>query len=96
MNSDRMKQLHQEELASDVQSKRTTISHRGNDTDKLDLQTVHRSVYSHTKRWIDLAGALIGLLLTAIIIVPVTIAIIYDCILILKTIGVVFLRKGAC
>ena len=63
----------QEELASNVQPK-WTPARREYDIGRADLQKVHRSVYSQTKRWIDLLGALTGLLLTAIIIVPVAVA----------------------
>lgn len=38
------------------------------------LQTLHRSVFSRTKRWMDIGGAFIGLLLTAIVTVPIAVA----------------------
>lgn len=45
---------------------------------KLGEQYVHHSVYSKTKRSLDIVGALVGLLITAIIFVPIAIAIQLD------------------
>lgn len=41
-------------------------------------ETVHRSIYSQTKRLIDICGAIIGLAIIAILFVPIAIAIYLD------------------
>jgi lipopolysaccharide/colanic/teichoic acid biosynthesis glycosyltransferase len=39
---------------------------------------VHRSLQSKAKRWIDIAGALVGLALTVIVLMPIALAIYFD------------------
>lgn len=46
--------------------------------ERLLQQQVHRSTYSKLKRFIDIVGALVGLTVTAIIAIPLTIAIQLD------------------
>jgi lipopolysaccharide/colanic/teichoic acid biosynthesis glycosyltransferase len=45
---------------------------------KLGEHYVHHSVYSKTKRCLDLVGALVGLIITAILFVPIAVAIQLD------------------
>ena len=50
-----------------------------NQKKRIKDDTVHRSAYSLTKRIIDILGAIVGLAITGIIIIPLAIAIKLDC-----------------
>ncbi|MGK7932019.1 MAG: sugar transferase [Microcystaceae cyanobacterium] len=45
--------------------------------DSVD-STIHPSVYSRSKRYLDILGALVGLLITALLIIPIAIAMQFD------------------
>lgn len=47
-------------------------------TSTLNLKTGHPSVYSVSKRWLDIIGSLVGLLILAVLFLPIAIAIKLD------------------
>ncbi|WP_416233478.1 sugar transferase [Anabaena sp. UHCC 0451] len=66
-----------------TQTKNYTVTHVGvlnhlilNHLNRFDLsaQSIHASVTSNTKRLIDILGAIVGLIITSILIVPIAIA----------------------